>query len=130
MSTISTTSELDILADATSPDLGNMSAEAAQSVLSWKLSDRAISQMRTSLDRNNKGELTPPEQEEREQYRRIGMLIDLVQAKARISLKCTEVARQPMAKTSIQVLCINRPDRIELRRRLIESGVFSVPSFD
>lgn len=92
MSTISTTSELDILADAISPDLGNMSAEAAQSVLSWKFSDRAISQMRTLLDRNNKGELTPSEQEELEQYRRIGMLIDLVQAKARISLKRTESA--------------------------------------
>ena len=92
MSTVSTTSELDILADAISPDLGDMSAEVARSILSWKFSDRAISQMRSLLDRNNKGELTPSEHEELEQYRRIGMLIDLVQAKARISLKRSETA--------------------------------------
>jgi hypothetical protein len=64
-----------------------MSPAAARAVMQWKFSDRAVRKMRRLLDRNNKGVLSPTEEEELERYCRVGMLIDLLQSKARLSLK-------------------------------------------
>ena len=84
--------EAEILADAISPDRADMTVEASKSVLNWRFSENATKHMRRLLDRNNKGELTPSEQDELDRYRRVGLLLDLVQAKARISLKRSETA--------------------------------------
>ena len=92
MSEATTITEAEILADAIAPDRADMPVEAAHAVLDWKFSERATRQMRTLLDRNNKGVLTPDEEIELDRYRRVGMLLDLVQAKARVSLRRAESA--------------------------------------
>lgn len=70
-----------------------MSAEAAQAVWNWRFSDKAVRQMRSLLDRNNKGDLSPSEHEELESYVRVGLLLDVVRAKALLSLKQVNSAR-------------------------------------
>ncbi|MBX3450878.1 MAG: hypothetical protein KF777_15030 [Planctomycetaceae bacterium] len=86
MSEASTITEAEILADAIVPDRADMPVEAARAVLDWKFSEAAARHMRTLLDRNNKGVLTPAQELELDRYRRVGMLLDLVQVKARVSL--------------------------------------------
>lgn len=86
MSEASTITEAEILADAIVPDRADMPVEAARAVLDWKFSEAAARHMRTMLDRNNEGALTPAEELELDRYRRVGMLLDLVQVKARVSL--------------------------------------------
>jgi hypothetical protein len=56
-------------------------------VLDWKFSEAAARQMLTLLDRSKKGTLTPTEELELDRYQRVGMLLDLVQAKACVSLR-------------------------------------------
>jgi hypothetical protein len=92
MTEAATITEAEILADAIAPDRADMPLEAAHAVLDWKFSDRATEHMRTLLDRNNKGLLTPTEEVELDRYRRVGMLLDLMQAKARGSLRRAESA--------------------------------------
>ncbi|MEX0701073.1 MAG: hypothetical protein WD069_03170 [Planctomycetales bacterium] len=53
----------------------------ARSVLQWKFSDGAASRMEDLADRNNKGLLSPAEQDELDRYLRVGSLVNLLQAK-------------------------------------------------
>ena len=84
--------EADILGDIFVPRRGDMPTEAARSILAWRFSARATRRMRTLLNRNNNGLLTQAEEAELDRYRRVGLLLDLLQAKARVSLKGTETA--------------------------------------
>ena len=92
MSEADTITDADILTDAISPNCGDMAEEAARSVLDWKFSETAMRQMRNLSVRHNKGELTSAEQESLDRYRRVGLLLDLIHAKARISLQRSKTA--------------------------------------
>jgi len=83
----STLSESDILAEVIAADVGDLSPDVAQSLLRWKFTDRAVARMTELADRNNKGTITPPEREDLEKYLRVDSLLNIVQAKARMSLK-------------------------------------------
>lgn len=87
MNHTSTLSEIDILSDAIAPDDGDMSASAAKSVLGWKFSKRAVARMNRLASKNSQGRLSDVEQLELNNFMRVGNLIDLIQAKARLSLK-------------------------------------------
>jgi len=80
-------SEGDILSDVVGADEGDLPPEAAKAVLRWRFTDRAVARMSELADRNNKGLLTEAEQEELQRCLRVGALANLVQAKARLSLK-------------------------------------------
>ncbi|HJT34005.1 MAG TPA: hypothetical protein VJ783_18310 [Pirellulales bacterium] len=69
-----------------------MTAEVAQSVLRWKFTDRAVARMNILADRNNRGTITAQERQDLEKYLRVGSLINIVQAKARLSLKSADQA--------------------------------------
>ncbi|MEQ8786294.1 MAG: hypothetical protein RIC55_08340 [Pirellulaceae bacterium] len=86
----STITESDILADVIAPDHGDLSADIAQFVLGWKFTDRAVARMNDLAQRNSKGTITGEERVELEKYLRVGSLINLVQAKARLSLESRE----------------------------------------
>lgn len=86
MSETPTITEFEILADVMAADEGNLSPEAARSVLNWKFTDRATSRMNELAERNNIGTITTQEREELEKYLRVGSLINILQAKARLSL--------------------------------------------
>jgi hypothetical protein len=87
MSESSTITEADILQDVVSPDAAGLDPPAARSILDLKFNDKATLRMRTLLDRNNKGQLSEVEADELDKWRRVGMFLDLMQSKARLSLK-------------------------------------------
>ncbi|MCY2996403.1 MAG: hypothetical protein NTY19_52430 [Planctomycetota bacterium] len=74
------------MADVIGPDEGDLSPEVARSVLRWKFTDPTVARMTELSDRNSKGRLSPSEREELDKYLRVGSFINLVQAKARLSL--------------------------------------------
>ena len=83
----STITESDILADVIAPGQGDLTVEVAESVLGWKFTRKAATRMNQLADRNNKGTITAQERQELEKYLRVGSLINILQAKARLSLK-------------------------------------------
>jgi hypothetical protein len=78
--------ESEILADVIAPEQGDLAAEVARSVMRWKFTDRALARINDLADRNNKGTITAQELQDLEKYLRVGNLINILQAKARLSL--------------------------------------------
>ncbi|MBW3540282.1 MAG: hypothetical protein KY476_08425 [Planctomycetes bacterium] len=68
-------------------DEADLPADAARAILQWSFDDKDRRRMRQLVRRGNAGDLSDAEQEELEEYRRIGFLLDLVHAKARLSLR-------------------------------------------
>ncbi len=82
-----TLTEADILSEVVAPEDPTLNEEFARAVLSVRFTDAATGRIRDLLQRNNAGTLTPAEKSNREKYMRVGQFIDLMQAKARLSLK-------------------------------------------
>jgi hypothetical protein len=82
-----TTTEADILADVIAPEQGDFPPEFARSVLGWKFSDKAADHMGRLAEQNQQGQITPQGRDELERYVRVGSFINLLQAKARLSLQ-------------------------------------------
>jgi hypothetical protein len=78
--------ETEILADVIHPDSGDLSREVAETLLLWRFTDRASARMTQLAERNNQGTITPAERDELDKYLRVGSLVNLLQAKARLSL--------------------------------------------
>jgi len=87
MSDSSTITEADILADVLDADGGEFSPEVARSVLRWQFTDHAKSRMTKLADRNNQGSIRADEREELDKYLRVGNLLNVIQAKAKLSLR-------------------------------------------
>ena len=79
--------ESDILADILAADEGDLSLEAARSILRWKFSSRSVKRINQLARRNQRGAITAAEREVLERYRRVASLVNLLQAKARLSLR-------------------------------------------
>lgn len=82
--------ESDILADVMAAGEGDLSPEAARSVLNWKFSPDATSRISELAERNRQGTITAQERLDLEKYLRVGNLINILQAKARLSLKSAD----------------------------------------
>jgi uncharacterized protein YnzC (UPF0291/DUF896 family) len=78
--------EADILSQVVAPDRADLPPELAQSILDLKFSHAAVDRMNELADKNNRGILSDAEREEMEKYMRVGSFLDLMQAKARLSL--------------------------------------------
>jgi hypothetical protein len=78
--------EADILSDIVAPDRPGLSEEAARSILSLRFSEGARERIRKLLEANNKGSIAAAEKSELDKYLRVGQFLDLLQAKARVSL--------------------------------------------
>ena len=87
MSDVATLTEADILKEVVGQEEPWLSEEAAVSILGLRFSDRALNQMRDLIDRNNQGLITDQEQDVLGRFQRVGMFLDLIQARARRSLK-------------------------------------------
>jgi uncharacterized protein YnzC (UPF0291/DUF896 family) len=79
--------EAEIFAGLAGADEGSISREAAEALLKLAFRQPAIDRMNELAERNRQGILTSAEQAELEKYLRVGMFLNLVQAKARLSLK-------------------------------------------
>ena len=83
-------SEAAILSRAIRPEDGNLSPDAAKSLLDISLSEN---DQRRALELSSKareGTLTPPEEAELDNYCNVGRLLELMKSKARLSLKTSE----------------------------------------
>lgn len=82
-------SESEILAEVLAADEGDLPPDVAQSVLRWKFSSRTAKRITQLAQRNQRGTINASERETLERYVRVGSLLNLVQAKARLSLQTT-----------------------------------------
>ncbi len=77
----------EILTRIVRPDEGNLTPEAARCLLRLKLDETDRQRAHELAVKNQESTLSTDEEEELDAYRRIGRLMDLLQAKSRRSLK-------------------------------------------
>jgi hypothetical protein len=89
MKTIDTpdNSEAAILARVIQPELSNLSAAAARALLKLRFTADDRQRMHELVVKNQSGALSAAEKRDLESYVRVGRLIDLLAAKARLALK-------------------------------------------
>lgn len=80
-------SEAEILSRVIRPDRGTWSREAAESVLQLDFPASDLERMNTLAAKAREGSLSASEEAELESYRHAGRLLELLQTKARLSLK-------------------------------------------
>ena len=78
--------ESDILASIVSANGATLSTEAAESLLELKFPARDTNRIRSLLRKNNAGTIDAEERIALEKYLRVGQFLDLLHAKARLSL--------------------------------------------
>jgi hypothetical protein len=76
-----------ILSRLIEPENGNWSKDAAESILKLSFPTSDTNRMNVLAAKARLGSLSPDEQMETEIYMRAGRLVELLQSKARISLK-------------------------------------------
>lgn len=81
--------EADILARVVAPDEPGLPPESARAILDLHFDQAALQRMEVLAEKNNQGTITAAEREEMEKYLRVGNFLDLMQSKARLSLKST-----------------------------------------
>lgn len=86
-SSSSTLTEADILSEVVAPDEPTLSQEFARAVLAVRFNDEATTRIREFLQKKNAGTITSAEESDLQKYLRVGQFLDLMQAKARLSLK-------------------------------------------
>jgi hypothetical protein len=87
MRTNLTLTQADTQAEIVDANAPGLSAEAARSLLALRFGKEAAKRIRGLLRKNNRGTITADEQLTLENYLRVGQLLDLLQAKARLSLR-------------------------------------------
>jgi hypothetical protein len=87
MSIAASHDELSILRRVIDPENGNLNKAAAEAIMRLDLDPRDRVRMQELLDKNRDGALTPNEDEELENYCRVGRFLDLMRSKARHSLQ-------------------------------------------
>ena len=92
MSASTTISEADILAHVVAPGNPSLSRDFAQAVLSVGFDETAVDEIRELLQKNNAGTISAAERDLLDKYLRVGQFLDLMQAKARISLQTSPPA--------------------------------------
>jgi hypothetical protein len=79
--------EADILARVIAPDQSGLPPESARAILELKFDQTAIERMADLAEKNCAGTLSEDERIEMEKYLRVGQFLNLLQAKARVSLR-------------------------------------------
>jgi hypothetical protein len=94
MSSIATTDRgIEILTRTIKPTEGNLSIEAARSILSFRLAPADWERVNELAAKARAGTLTVEERAELDEYERITCLLELMQSKARLSLKQAGLSR-------------------------------------
>ena len=82
-----TTLESEILERVVAPQGGGFSADAARGILTLTMTQHDFARMTELAEKASAGTMTQAEREEAEIYDRVGLFLELVQSKARVSLK-------------------------------------------
>jgi uncharacterized protein YnzC (UPF0291/DUF896 family) len=87
--TPNTITEADILAHVIAPDQPGLSPESARAILALKFDQAALERMNDLAEKNRVDTLSEAErvEVEMEKYLRVGQFLNLLQAKARVSLR-------------------------------------------
>jgi hypothetical protein len=85
-------SEAEIWSRTIEPENGNWSAEAARAFLSLKLPAADVERVNDLSTKAREGTLTPEESRELDNYLNVGRALELLKAKARLSLRGTSPA--------------------------------------
>jgi hypothetical protein len=93
MARSTTVSDADILEHVVSPAKGGLDPSAARAFLELKFDEDATKRIRQLLDKNNRGTISTEDQITLERFLRVGKFIDLLHAKARLSLKEAGLSR-------------------------------------
>jgi hypothetical protein len=78
--------DADIFVRTVVPPGGCMTHESAVTILQWQFSPAAHEEMRELLEKNSDDTITAAERETLERYRRVGQLINVLQAQAKLAL--------------------------------------------
>ncbi len=81
------TSEASILSRVIRPGRGTWSKGAAESILQFDFPSADVRRMNSRAAKARRGALSAAEEAELENYREVGRLLELLQSKARLSLK-------------------------------------------
>ena len=81
------TSETAILSRIIKPESGTRSKEAARSILQFDFPSADLRRMNALAAKARRGPLSAAQEAELENYRDVGRLLELLQSKARLSLK-------------------------------------------
>ncbi len=87
MSSVIAESEAEIWSRTIQPEQGNLSAEAAQALLALKLPPQDVDRVNELSGKAREGTLTFEESRELDNYLNVGRTLELLKAKARISLQ-------------------------------------------
>jgi hypothetical protein len=87
MNSEATLSPADILTEVIDPDRPTFSPQFAREVLAFHFNDGAKARIRELLQRRNAGAITAAEQSTLDSYLRVGEFLDILQAKARVTLR-------------------------------------------
>lgn len=87
--------EADILVQVIDPEGGGLRVESARALIGLRISDRATARMNELAEKNSRNTLTGAEQDEREKYLRVNRFLNLIQAKAHVSLATNSSAPEP-----------------------------------
>lgn len=79
--------ETDILTRIVHPECGNLPQELSHLILGLQFEAQDISRMNELAQKNNLGQLSEAERQEMEKYLRVGNFLNLLRAKAQLSLK-------------------------------------------
>jgi hypothetical protein len=82
-----TITEADILTEVVAPAKADLTPEAARLLLRFKFNAAATKRVRQLLQKNNRGAISAEERLTLERYLRVGQFLDLLHAKAKLSLR-------------------------------------------
>lgn len=78
--------EAEILERVVSPGVPDLTPEAARSLLDFKFDEATTKRIRLLLQKNNRGTISVNERTTLQSFLRVGQFLDLIHAKARLSL--------------------------------------------
>ena len=82
-----TLTEADILEKVVAPNVADLTPAAARSLLGFKFDASTTKRIRQLVQKNNRGTISADERIDLEKFLRVGQFLDLVHAKARLSLQ-------------------------------------------
>ncbi|MCI0465209.1 MAG: hypothetical protein L0Z62_50445 [Gemmataceae bacterium] len=89
-----TASQESVLSRVIRPERADLSVAAARSILKLAFEPADLERMHDLAVKNQQGELSRAEQTELADYRQAGLVLDLLKAKARLSLKSRGLASE------------------------------------
>lgn len=87
MNTTTTSPDLEVISQLVLTPGETLSHASAEAILAWHFSDAAKQEMRELREKNSEDTITPAEYAKLDSYRRVGNLLDMTRAQAKLALR-------------------------------------------